>query len=305
VMVGGLFAISTKFFWELGGYDPGLDIWGGEQYELSFKIWLCGGKMYDSPCSRIGHIYRGSMPFPNDRKGIDFISINYKRVAEVWMDEYKEFLYKRDPEKYAKTKTGDLSYQFYIKERQKCKPFSYFMEVVAPDMLDRYPYTEPPEFASGAIQTLADPNFCIDTLSRPKDEAVGLYYCAKNKVRPQDNQHFTLRYYRDIATADMQRCFDAYGPGEKQEVKTGGCHGAQGNQYFRYDLETKQIHHGVKRNQHCVEADVNTQSVFVTRCKKSKIEQQWEWGFVNETNIRNWTSYGSKLVDEQEIIDLS
>nr|KAG5693526.1 hypothetical protein BaRGS_006228 [Batillaria attramentaria] len=95
-MAGGLFAINKEFFHRLGTWDPGLVLWGGENLELSFKMWMCGGSILIHPCSRVSHIFRDSSPYlRGDVNRV--VSGNAARVAEVWLDDYKSFYFRSAP----------------------------------------------------------------------------------------------------------------------------------------------------------------------------------------------------------------
>ncbi|XP_043494953.1 N-acetylgalactosaminyltransferase 6-like [Polistes fuscatus] len=291
VMAGGLFAISTKFFWELGGYDSGLDIWGGEQYELSFKIWQCGGQMYDAPCSRVGHIYRKFPPFPNPGRG-DFLGKNYKRVAEVWMDEYAEYIYRRRPH-LRSLDPGNLTEQRNLRKKLHCKPFKWFMDKVAFDLVEVYPPIEPDDFASGEIRNIGAPELCLDAKKMKKDEVITVDICIKDNPKLSGEQEFKLTWHKDIRPKDRTDCLDVSRSDIKAPVSLYPCHGKQGNQLWRYDVEKQWLMHGYIPR--CLDTDPGSKRVYVTACDQSSPTQKWRIENVNMKAINNWENVGPKL----------
>ncbi|KAL3266772.1 hypothetical protein HHI36_010930 [Cryptolaemus montrouzieri] len=176
---GGLFAVNRNYFLELGAYDSGLLVWGGENFELSFKIWQCGGSIEWVPCSRVGHVYRSFMPYnfgklAQKKKG-PLITINYKRVIETWFDEkYKEFFYTREPMARF-LDMGDISKQLELKEKLNCKSFQWFMDEVAYDVLEKFPEL-PPNLHFGELRSVAVSK-CIDTLGHGPPALMAIQHC--------------------------------------------------------------------------------------------------------------------------------
>ncbi|TRY73495.1 hypothetical protein TCAL_11679 [Tigriopus californicus] len=259
VMAGGLFAISAKFFWELEGYDEGLKIWGGEQYELSFKIWQCGGQMFDAPCSRIGHIYRKFAPFSSGGFG-NYLGKNYRRVADVWMDEYAEYIYKRKPN-YKSIDPGDISKQKALRERLQCKSFKWFMENVAFDQPKHYPPVEPDDYAHGFIKNVQYSNLCATAGSSNEPFFV-------SECDGSSRQKFILNWHKDIRTyVSHSMCWD---------VSQGGDEAPE-TQLLR--------HYG---NQRCLDINADTKKLFVSNCRPGLESQKWLLDNMNQNRLENW-----------------
>uniref|UniRef100_A0A3B3QQI5 Polypeptide N-acetylgalactosaminyltransferase n=1 Tax=Paramormyrops kingsleyae TaxID=1676925 RepID=A0A3B3QQI5_9TELE len=214
---GGLFSISKSYFEYIGRYDDKMEFWGGENLEMSFRVWLCGGQLEIIPCSVVGHVFRSKSPhtFP---KGTGVIVLNQVRLAEVWMGDYKWIFYRRNGKaaEIAREKTfGDLSDRLRLRDRLHCKNFTWYLENIYPEAF--IPDLEPIMY--GSIKNFGS-QLCLDAgQSSRSGKAVIMYVCHQQG----GNQYFEYTSRKELQhNLKYQLCLLARPPPEPVRIEP--CH---------------------------------------------------------------------------------
>lgn len=280
IMAGGLFAANRAFFMHLGGYDPEMRYYGGEEMEIGFRTWQCGGDIEYVPCSHVFHIFRVSTFWQgHDSGGVAYkvpamdISRNKLRTAAVWMDEYASLAEHAMPRLPPDMSLGNLEPRKELRRKLKCKPFKWYMENVVPDM-----YV--PNMKGARAGALANKKLegCFDTLG---GSIPGLYPC--------HGQHGTQGLVMDgdnlvrIPMLMYEQCLSARqdGPGNKLHLELQYCQ-ARKNQRWEFDTTNGTFFTMAGGEALCLEAlkkqtDKSPFDLRLSSCSSNNEMQRWEW----------------------------
>ncbi len=110
--------------------------------------------------------------------------------------------------------------------------------------------------------------------------------CSKSPQTVKYQQSFRLTWRKDVRMGSSDMCLDVSEGGNRAKVAPFSCHGAGGNQYWKYDPAALTLKHG--GNPRCLDADVDAGELFVTACQPGKSSQQWRWQRTDDKRLENW-----------------
>ncbi|XP_064456524.1 polypeptide N-acetylgalactosaminyltransferase 5-like [Ornithodoros turicata] len=252
-MAGDVFAIDKVFFEKLGMYDDTFDLWGAENLDLSFKIWMCGGSLEIVPCSHVGHVYRKRTPYPQHNESVR----NSIRLAQVWMDDYAKYFYERIPEGVA-IHLRDVAPRKALRSKLNCKSFRWYLDTIYPELsIPGLPV------ASGQIRNFEEDRCIEHHLPGVPIEALDC-----DDMNP--NQTWELTGRGEIRHGESCLHFN----GSTGNVMLHLCHGSFGNQYWTYDHDTSSIRHAGSGT--CLAASTDRWTLSLEACDGSSA-QRWRF----------------------------
>ncbi|XP_039923946.1 polypeptide N-acetylgalactosaminyltransferase 16 isoform X3 [Hirundo rustica] len=260
VIAGGIFVIDKSWFNHLGKYDTQMDIWGGENFELSFRVWMCGGSLEIVPCSRVGHVFRKRHPydFP-EGNALTYIK-NTKRTAEVWMDEYKQYYYEARPSAIGKS-FGSVADRVELRHKLSCKSFQWYLENVYPEL--KIPEKE---LIPGIIRQGGN---CLESQAQDTtgNMLAGMGNCKGTVNNPPVTQEWI---FSDPLIRQQDKCLSITSFSTGSQITLEACNQKDGRQ--KWKMKGSFIQHFVSGL--CLENQ--TGRVVTSPCQAGVPGQQWE-----------------------------
>ncbi|KAK4886111.1 hypothetical protein RN001_002382 [Aquatica leii] len=258
MIAGGLFVINKKYFDKLGKYDMKMDIWGGENLEISFRVWQCGGSLEIIPCSRVGHVFRKRHPYTFPGGSGNVFARNTRRAAEVWMDDYKNYYYSAVPLA-RNVPFGSIQERLDLRDRLQCKPFKWYLNNVYPELT--IPNSSP------SYGSLKQGIFCLDTMGHLLDGTVALYQCHNTG----GNQEWGLTSGGLIKHHDLCLTLDKYVKGVQVVMRI--CDGSD-NQKWKY-IESGLLKHS--KLPLCLDSrHTDNKGITAEKCNTHLDTQRWQ-----------------------------
>ena len=235
----------------------------GENLELSFKIWMCGGTLEISPCSHVGHIYRTSAPYSSSSKQKNAMK-NMIRLAEVWTDDYKHVYYERF--NYQLGDYGDVSDRVALRKSLHCQSFDWYIKnVFSVYLFDVFLPSE--SLRSGEIRNSAKA-VCVDQNTAPPNwhKPVSAHDCHVKG----GNQFWWLTPRGRVRRDDG--CLDFNGV----VLVVTGCVGGYNNpnQLWNYTQDGGSLYHPATHT--CAGVDLDNRKMTMEACNGGDT-QKWLW----------------------------
>ncbi|KAH9509099.1 Polypeptide N-acetylgalactosaminyltransferase 14 [Bulinus truncatus] len=246
LMSGNVFAIKREFFIWLGQYESSFWAHSMEDTELSLRTWLCGGQIEIIPCSRIGVI---NIKYSDSHTSFNNYLRSAKRIAEVWLDEYKRFFYAVRPSARMQP-IADISSMRKSKEKLNCRNFNWFLTNV-------YPQLQPLVSDEVAFGNLRQGENCLDIDPGQLPLIAKLRQCEAEK----NSQEWSWRKSGNIVSNGM--CLTSDLINMRAFVLVNFCKDINNQVWYRH--EEKIVHQDTNL---CLDAEQSMTGLIITDCIK-------------------------------------